>query len=562
MSLRHVAGATLIAVVLVSVRPNVAAQGGTLGPFRWQLRPYCNVLTLTIQPIGSQYRVEGTDDLCGAGRLASVVGLAFPNPNGSIGFGLTSVVPSAATPMHLDATIDLASLGGPWTDSAGNSGAFTFTPGASVAGAVRPLPPGGIAPGSITAAQFAPSALAAAATAAVAAAAAGYGSCPVGQYMRGILTTGVLCEPIATSPSTLTLEPTGGLYSSIAAGSDGFPVVSHQTGGSTLRVTHCRNPSCSIVDANSPDTLTGNTVGLYTSIAVGADGWAIISHQDATAGTLRVTHCSDAACAFALSTTADAVAGQVVGAGTAIAIGSDGLPVIAHRNATTGDLRITHCSTATCSASTTTAHGPINSAPAIAIGADGRPLVAYGVGVNLFVAHCADIACTSLSGAVAVDTPAAFLAGPPSIAIAPSGLPAVAYLRSNILSGKFITGELRLSRCTAADCSSGGTGMTIGPVGAFVAMAFGTDGAPVVAHHVYPNTSTLANAGLLRLTQCLDAACTRTAVTDLDGTGAFNSNRGLWVDLAIAADGLPIVSSRDADAAVLKITKCTSRACQ
>lgn len=51
----------------------------TLGTFRFQLQPYCNVVTLTIVQQGAQYQLTGTDDQCGAGPRA-VTG-AFPNPS-------------------------------------------------------------------------------------------------------------------------------------------------------------------------------------------------------------------------------------------------------------------------------------------------------------------------------------------------------------------------------------------------------------------------------------------------------------------------------------------------
>ena len=47
--------------------------------------------------------------------------------------------------MHIDATINVATLGGTWRDSAGNSGAFVSTPGAGVGGSPRPSSqPGGL----------------------------------------------------------------------------------------------------------------------------------------------------------------------------------------------------------------------------------------------------------------------------------------------------------------------------------------------------------------------------------------------------------------------------------
>ena len=244
---RPVVGMVVVGAALAATLP-VRAQ--TLGTFRWQVQPYCNVLTVTVVQQGAQYHLDGTDDLCGAGRQASVVGRAFPNPDGTIGFGLTIVSTTGAAPVHLDVRITVATLAGPWTDSAGNSGTFVFTPGAGTGGSVRPIPPGGIAPGTITTAQIAAGAITATqlAPGAINAAAAAFGACPPGQYLRGLLATGgVLCEPIGTPPLSTSID-------------------------------------------------TANLVGLKTSIAIGSDGLAIISHRDATNNDLRVTKCNSRTC--------------------------------------------------------------------------------------------------------------------------------------------------------------------------------------------------------------------------------------------------------------------------
>ena len=125
-----------------------------LGTFRWQLQPYCNIIAVTVTQQAGIYTLDGTDDRCGASQKGSVVGIAFLNPDGSVGFGLTSVLPNG-TPIHLEATINLASLNGTWRDSAGNNGTMIFTPGAGIGGVPRPLPPGGLAPASITNIQIA-----------------------------------------------------------------------------------------------------------------------------------------------------------------------------------------------------------------------------------------------------------------------------------------------------------------------------------------------------------------------------------------------------------------------
>ena len=117
-----------------------AADAQSLGTFRWQLQPYCNVLTVTVTQVGAVYRVEGTDDQCGAATRASVIGTAFQNPNGSIGFGLNVVAAPGGTAAPIDATIALATLSGTWRDSGGGSGTFAFTPGAGTGGSPRSAP--------------------------------------------------------------------------------------------------------------------------------------------------------------------------------------------------------------------------------------------------------------------------------------------------------------------------------------------------------------------------------------------------------------------------------------
>ena len=119
----------------------VAAGAQPLGTFRWQQQPYCNILTLNVVQSGAIYHLDGYDDQCGgAARRASVVGIAFLNPDGSVGIGLTLVTTPGGTPLHIDVTLSLATISGTWQDSAGNTGPFVLTPGAGVPGSPRPTP--------------------------------------------------------------------------------------------------------------------------------------------------------------------------------------------------------------------------------------------------------------------------------------------------------------------------------------------------------------------------------------------------------------------------------------
>ena len=88
--------------------------------------------------------------------------------------------------------------------------------------------------------------------------------------------------------------------------------------------------------------------GRFSSITIGADGLPIISHRDLTAGALRVTHCGNAACTAGNRSTAIDDPGNFVGYSTSIAVGSDGLPVVAHLDGDADALRVGKCGTRTC----------------------------------------------------------------------------------------------------------------------------------------------------------------------------------------------------------------------
>ena len=134
----------LFVLAFTTLGRDAAAQ--SLGSFTWQLQPFCNRVTVSVRQDGAIYTLDGTDDRCGAQQKAPLVGVAAPNLDGSIGFGLNIVAPSGqAAPVQ--ARISVATLSGTWSDSAGNSGAFVF--GGAAAG--LPPRPGATAAGDITA---------------------------------------------------------------------------------------------------------------------------------------------------------------------------------------------------------------------------------------------------------------------------------------------------------------------------------------------------------------------------------------------------------------------------
>lgn len=182
--------AALITTVLASP---AAAQDLTL---RWQLQPYCNVVTLTLTPTATGFAVDGHDDQCGAATRAGARGHVTFNPDGSAGVGFTVVTSPGGRGVHVSAIVSAGTGQGTWRDSLGNTGTFVLggdTPGLPP----RPVPASGLAAGVVTAAELAPGAVGAAAIDTNQVQARVAGACAGGQALRGINADGsVLCEAV------------------------------------------------------------------------------------------------------------------------------------------------------------------------------------------------------------------------------------------------------------------------------------------------------------------------------------------------------------------------------
>lgn len=162
---------------LVLLLAATTADAQPLGTFRWQLQPFCNVVVVNVTQQGAIYQVDGFDDQCGAAQRAPLVGMATPNPDGSIGFGLNIVTAPGGRDVHVDARISLPGLGGTWSDSSGNTGTFAFS--GSTAGS--PRPPASLGAIAVNSAQVQLRVT---------------GACPVGQVMVAVNQSGAVeCDP-------------------------------------------------------------------------------------------------------------------------------------------------------------------------------------------------------------------------------------------------------------------------------------------------------------------------------------------------------------------------------
>lgn len=134
--MRRLSRTAVLAVGLSAIGTSMAS-AQVIGTFQWQLAPYCNVLSLRVEQRGSVYALIGTDNQCGAAKLAAAQGTAHLNPDGSVTIAVDVTRPDGVR-VAANAVITLATFSGSWTDDAGNSGTFTFNPVAPT-GQARPL---------------------------------------------------------------------------------------------------------------------------------------------------------------------------------------------------------------------------------------------------------------------------------------------------------------------------------------------------------------------------------------------------------------------------------------
>jgi hypothetical protein len=312
-----------------------------------------------------------------------------------------------------------------------------------------------------------------------------------------------------SAATTATIDnPTNvvGFYTSIAIGADGLPVISYQddTAGD-LKVAKCNDPACA--PGGETITIVDSTgdVGEYSSIAIGADGLPVIGYYDNTAKDLKVVKCNDAACAPGGETITFVDSTGVVGWDLSLAIGSDGFPVISYWDFTNKALKVAKCGNAACSSSTsaTVDDHPteaLGTNTSIAIGADGLPVVAYQNDSTweLKVARCNDAACAGGDETITVVDSSLWEGEDISLAIGTDGYPVMAYVESDPDTSWW----LKVAKCNDAACSGGDVTFTVVDPGPGVdepSLAIGADGFPVIAYH--------EGSGTLRVAKCNNASC-------------------------------------------------------
>ncbi len=295
-------------------------------------------------------------------------------------------------------------------------------------------------------------------------------------------------------------HPFGQSQVGIAIGTDGFPLITYyQAGTKNLAVVHCNDVSCATratrVIASTGDVGRDSSVTIAPAIYPRPDqpelpvipAGPVIAYYDATNGTLKVTRCSDPACAATKTTkTLGTVGGS--GALTSIATSVDGTPIIAYRAVTgagaTWQLRTVYCATDILTATTKFCNKPVKAtldsvsaaqtanffATSIVIGSDGLPFIGFGD-----IAHCGNEACTAVTIEHPGVNPYAQIPMAHSVAVDSDHLP--------MFVGPFPAGPApaRFAHCVTVECA----GAVAGEVGKTnwdrPSVTLGSDGLPFIA---------------------------------------------------------------------------------
>ena len=202
---------------------------------------------------------------------------------------------------------------------------------------------------------------------------------------------------------------------------------------------------------------TGNSVGGFAKLRIGLDGFPVIAQKSFVLNALLLTKCDDPACSGTgeLTSTVDALGGNGLGNDISLLIRANGLPLISHRNAPSATVRLVNCNDVACAGGNDEVSvlgdngqsiGGLK-ALSMALGADGLPVLAFVNATNgaLRLAHCADDHCFVGAATFAtLDDPGGELRNVVAL-IAPDNTPIVAYQN-------FATGQLKVVKCGTRGC--------------------------------------------------------------------------------------------------------------
>ncbi|OGC38110.1 hypothetical protein A2V54_02490 [candidate division WWE3 bacterium RBG_19FT_COMBO_53_11] len=262
----------------------------------------------------------------------------------------------------------------------------------------------------------------------------------------------------------------------IAVGADGFPVIMHDTfsgGVSRLNLVKCGNASCSSGNTSAivQDSSGGyNAWGNYSG-ELGGDGLVAFSFHSAASSYLdnriNLLHCDNVACSTFTVTTVDQNDGlknDAFGGDSNLAMGADGLPIMAYYTGSANGypangVKVAKCGDATCSSGNTKTvvsgtNSNANYTIQIAVPSDGLPVVNFDYFANMGVLKCGNGACSAgnITSTFAVT---ANISRAGAMAVGPDNLPVLTWPEYVPLT--YNDKKWNLLKCGNTTCSAGNT---------------------------------------------------------------------------------------------------------
>jgi hypothetical protein len=264
-------------------------------------------------------------------------------------------------------------------------------------------------------------------------------------------------DPLCSSATITTLDSTPYVENTATViGADGLPAIAYldyqitqTTQFSVIKVAHCSNPACTAATTTVVDDVPTRSGTSLSAASGGAGVWYIAY----TGNTAKMATCVTPDCAnpkiVPITESSASSCSGCLADDVSVTVGRDGLPLISV-NRSDGELYIAHCVNVWCTRITETI--PENGVALdvfdnkVTIGGDGFGLVTYhdSTNLNLQVAHCVDLACSTTTTTVVDEFDDV---GEGSSATAGvDGLPVITYYDGT-------SGALKVIHCADVACS-------------------------------------------------------------------------------------------------------------
>ena len=275
--------------------------------------------------------------------------------------------------------------------------------------------------------------------------------------------------------------------------------------------------------------------GQYSSIAIGADGLPLIAFYDQTNADLKVAKCATIDCATSTISTIDSVGD--VGRFPSLAIGSNGFGVISYYDLTNGALKLALCTNAACSsASLVPIDGTNNSGQFSSLVLDaGKPRIAYydATTRDLKYAKCNNVTCDAAQVTIESVTTIGNVGEWSALTLVNPAKAFIAYWDAS-------TNEVKVAACSGPFTSCSTSTISVieslpaGQVAEGIAVTTGRNGFAIMSYHVKGTASS-------RIVACGNASCS-TSTIHLAGATAQAAAAGSYSSISIGPDGLPLVA--------------------